>query len=45
MIRALETGGGDFADYLIREHGRVAGCEAVYTFDRELLAGDGFVSP
>ena len=30
---AGEEGGGDFADYVIREHARAGGCEAVATFD------------
>lgn len=44
-IRAFETGKGEFADYVIREHGRDAGCEAVRTFDKALLGEDMFVAP
>jgi predicted nucleic-acid-binding protein len=47
LIRALDTyeaGKGDFADYLIREHARAAGCEDVATFDRVLLKERGFVA-
>jgi predicted nucleic-acid-binding protein len=42
---AYVSGGGDFADYLIREHARDAGCSAVATFDRALLKEHLFVSP
>jgi predicted nucleic-acid-binding protein len=45
LVRALdayEAGKGDFADYLIREHARAAGCEQVSTFDRVLLRERGF---
>lgn len=48
LIRALdayESGKGDFADYLIREHARDADCESVVTFDRLLLKERGFVAP
>lgn len=48
LIRALdsyESGKGDFADYLIREHARAADCESVATFDRLLLKERGFVAP
>ena len=44
-LDAFEQGKGDFADYLIREHSRAAGCDAVVTFDRALLGEDGFVAP
>jgi len=44
-IDAYEKGRGDFADYLIREHARAAGCEAVVTFDKSLLRDAGFISP
>lgn len=47
LIRALEAyeaGKGDFADYLIREHARAAGCDTVATFDRVLLREQGFVA-
>jgi predicted nucleic-acid-binding protein len=48
LARALDAfsdGSGDFADYVIREHARSAGYEAVATFDRALLREDGFVAP
>ncbi len=47
LIRALEayeSGKGDFADYLIREHARAADCDQVATFDRVLLRERGFVA-
>ena len=47
LVRALEgyeAGSGDFADYLIREHARASGCEAVATFDGDLLKEPGFVA-
>jgi predicted nucleic-acid-binding protein len=43
-IRAFEVGKGDFADYVIREHGRDAGCAAVRTFDKALLGEDMFAA-
>jgi len=48
LIRALdayESGKGDFADYLIREHARAAVCESVATFDRVLVPEKGFTAP
>lgn len=36
---------GDFADYLIRERSRAAGCSLVLTFDEALLRDDSFVNP
>ena len=48
LTRALDAfvrGKGDFADYLIREHARTAGCSAVLTFDRALLAEKGYAAP
>jgi len=44
-LHAFETGKGDFADYVIREHAKSAGCTAVATFDRKLTAEDLFVFP
>lgn len=35
-LRAFAVGRGDLADYVIREHARAAGCEAVATFDKAL---------
>lgn len=48
LVRALEAfllGKGDFADYVIQEHARTAGCETVATFDRALLKERGFTVP
>ncbi len=44
-LASYAAGGADFADYLILELGRSAGVEAVATFDRALLAEDGFTAP
>jgi len=44
-IVGYERGRGDLADYLIREHSRMAGCDAIATFDRVVLADSGFTSP
>lgn len=44
-LEAYRAGRGDFADYLIRERARAAGCDHVVTFDRELLREDGFRAP
>ncbi len=47
LSRALDAyaaGGGDFADYLIREHARAADCESVATFDTVLVKARGFVA-
>jgi predicted nucleic-acid-binding protein len=44
-LKAFGAGKGDFADYVIREHARVAGCDEVATFDRALLTEKGFSSP
>lgn len=43
-LEAYEAGKGDFADYLIREHARAAGCDSVATFDRVLLRESGFIA-
>jgi predicted nucleic-acid-binding protein len=48
VLRALlayENGKADFADYLIREHAKAAGCTVVATFDAKLLKEDMFSSP
>ena len=48
LERALERfvrGKGDFADYLIQEHARAAGCTEVATFDLALIKEKGFVAP
>jgi len=44
-LAAYEAGRGDFADYLIREWAREGGCEAVMTFDGDLLKEAGFAAP
>jgi predicted nucleic-acid-binding protein len=44
-LNAFLTGKGDFADYLIREEARAAGCEQVATFDRVLLKERAFIAP
>ncbi len=41
-LSAFRDGSGDFADYLIREEALAAECSAVATFDKMLLAEDGF---
>ena len=48
LARALDAfaaGRGDFADYLVREHARAAGCSTVVTFDKTLLKEAGFSAP
>ena len=40
-----ERGRGDFADYLMREAARRAGCPVVLTFERKLLREEGFRAP
>ena len=48
LLRALEAyaaGKGDFADYLVRENARAAGCDSVLTFDKSLLKEPGFARP
>jgi predicted nucleic-acid-binding protein len=44
-LEAFAAGKGDFADYVIQEHARAAGCDVVVTFDRALLKERGFASP
>jgi predicted nucleic-acid-binding protein len=44
-LEAYRSGPGGFADYLLREHAQARGCEAVVTFDRDLLKEPGFVAP
>jgi len=41
-LESFEGGRGDFADYLIREKARAAGCTTVATFDAFLLKEPGF---
>ena len=44
-LAAYEEGRGDFADYLIREHGRESGSTHMVTFDKDLLEEPGFLAP
>ena len=44
-LRDWERGRGGFADYVIREQAREAGCSVVATFDRALLGEPGFAAP
>lgn len=44
-LESYHTGNGDFADYLIQEHSRAEGCEAIATFDGDLLKEAGFIEP
>jgi predicted nucleic-acid-binding protein len=44
-LGAYADGGGDVADFLLRERARTHGAGAVATFDRELLSSQGFVDP
>jgi predicted nucleic-acid-binding protein len=41
-LGAFRTGRGDFADYVIRERARAAGCAIIATFDKQLWAEEGF---
>jgi predicted nucleic-acid-binding protein len=44
-LAAYSAGKGDFADYVIREHGLAAGCTVVATFDQALWKETGYQSP
>ena len=44
-LHAFEQGAAGFADYLIGERARDAGCTEVYTFDQKLLRGSLFAGP
>jgi predicted nucleic-acid-binding protein len=44
-LEGFVAGKGNFADYVIKEHARAAGCDGVATFDRALLKEEGFVAP
>lgn len=44
-LSAYREGKADFADYVILCGARVAGCEAVYSFDRRLAAHNGVLAP
>jgi predicted nucleic-acid-binding protein len=41
-LASYRSGRAAFADYLIREHARVAGAPEVVTFDRSFAGEDGF---
>jgi predicted nucleic-acid-binding protein len=41
-LAAFAGGRGDFADYLIREQARDAGCDGVATFDKAIARDTGF---
>jgi predicted nucleic-acid-binding protein len=44
-LTAFEAGTGDFADFVIREQARSAGCGSAATFDRALQKLPGFSAP
>jgi len=44
-LARFESGSAGFADYLIEERARTAGCERVATFDKALLREPSFFSP
>jgi predicted nucleic-acid-binding protein len=44
-LEAYTSRTGGFADFLIREHAQTAGCEAVATFDGDLILEKGFIAP
>ena len=44
-LAAYNNGRGGFADYMIREHARARGCEAVATFEKKLIKEPDFVAP
>ena len=44
-LKSYEERGGDFADYMIREHAQECGCRRVATFDRALLKDPYFEEP
>ena len=44
-LAAYDRGKGDFADYVIREQAKAAGCDTVVTFDKVLLRDEMFASP
>ena len=43
-LRAFEAGTADFADYLIAQRNRAAGCASTYTFDRRAARGRHFAA-
>jgi predicted nucleic-acid-binding protein len=44
-LASFGSGGPDFADYLILEQAKAAGCDQLATFDRRLLALDRVAEP
>jgi predicted nucleic-acid-binding protein len=44
-LASYQAGKGNFADYLILEDARNAGCRGVATFDRALHGTPGFIAP
>ncbi len=44
-LAAFRTGPADFADYLIREQARTAGCSSLVSFDKNLLQEPGTMAP
>jgi predicted nucleic-acid-binding protein len=44
-LDAFETGRGDVADYVLREHAKEADCDSIATFDKVLLSEQMFASP
>ena len=42
-VAAYAAGRGDFADYLVREQARAAGCDSVSTFDAAVAKESGLV--
>jgi predicted nucleic-acid-binding protein len=44
-VARFSRGKGDFADYVIHEAAKLAGCSGVATFDKALLREDGFLAP
>ncbi|MBZ0271249.1 type II toxin-antitoxin system VapC family toxin [bacterium] len=44
-VQAYRENRGDFADYLILERSRAAGCSTILTFDKKLLKEPDFTSP
>lgn len=44
-LEGFEGGPADFADYLILERGRAAGCESLASFDRKLATERDVVTP
>ena len=43
-LTSYKNGRGDFADYIIKEHAKAAGCKTVATFDKALIGEAEFIS-